>query len=50
MTDLLRLEEVTAGYRDTIVLERVSLVIGAEEACANRATPATAPPNREPAA
>ncbi len=34
MTDLLRLEEVTAGYRDTIVLERVSLAIGAEEAWA----------------
>jgi branched-chain amino acid transport system ATP-binding protein len=34
MADILRLEEVTAGYRDTIVLERVSLAVGSEEACA----------------
>jgi branched-chain amino acid transport system ATP-binding protein len=34
MADILRLEEVTAGYRDTIVLERVSLAVGSDEACA----------------
>ena len=31
MAELLRLEDVTAGYRDTIVLEGVSLAVGAEE-------------------
>ena len=34
MADLLRLDEVTAGYRDTVVLERVSWAIGANEAWA----------------
>ncbi len=34
MPDLLRLDDVTAGYRDTIVLERVSLEIGAQESWA----------------
>ncbi|HUZ75845.1 MAG TPA: ABC transporter ATP-binding protein [Stellaceae bacterium] len=34
MPDLLRLEDVTAGYRDTVVLEGVSLAIGTEEAWA----------------
>ena len=32
MAELLRLDEVTAGYRDTVVLERVSWAIGANEA------------------
>jgi branched-chain amino acid transport system ATP-binding protein len=31
MADILRLDAVTAGYRDTIVLESVSLAIGARE-------------------
>ena len=34
MADLLRLDDVTAGYRDTVVLERVSVAIGANEAWA----------------
>jgi len=34
MAELLRLDEVTAGYRDTVVLERVSFAIGANEAWA----------------
>jgi len=34
MPDLLRLEGVTAGYRDTVVLEDVSLAIGEEQAWA----------------
>jgi branched-chain amino acid transport system ATP-binding protein len=34
MAELLRLAEVTAGYRDTVVLERVSLAIGREESWA----------------
>src|SRR5580693_5154462 len=34
MAELLRLDEVTAGYRDTVVLERVSWAIGADEAWA----------------
>jgi branched-chain amino acid transport system ATP-binding protein len=34
MAELLRLEDVTAGYRDTVVLERVALAIGADEAWA----------------
>src|SRR5215469_536892 len=34
MVELLQLDEVTAGYRDTVVLERVSLAIGANEAWA----------------
>jgi branched-chain amino acid transport system ATP-binding protein len=34
MAELLRIEDVTAGYRDTVVLERVSLVIGPEESWA----------------
>ncbi len=34
MADLVRLDEVTAGYRDTVVLERVSLAVGANEAWA----------------
>jgi branched-chain amino acid transport system ATP-binding protein len=34
MADLLRLEDVTAGYRDTIVLEQVALAIGSEDAWA----------------
>jgi branched-chain amino acid transport system ATP-binding protein len=34
MAELLRLDEVTAGYRDTVVLERVSWAIGANEAWA----------------
>jgi branched-chain amino acid transport system ATP-binding protein len=34
MPDLLRFDDVTAGYRDTVVLERVSAKIGANEAWA----------------
>jgi branched-chain amino acid transport system ATP-binding protein len=34
MPDLLSIEDVTAGYRDTVVLEHVSLSIGADEAWA----------------
>jgi branched-chain amino acid transport system ATP-binding protein len=34
MADVLRLDGVTAGYRDTIVLEGISLAIGDEEAWA----------------
>jgi branched-chain amino acid transport system ATP-binding protein len=34
MAELLILDDVTAGYRDTVVLERVSLAIGSEEAWA----------------
>jgi branched-chain amino acid transport system ATP-binding protein len=34
MAELLRLDDVTAGYRDTVVLERVSFAIGANEAWA----------------
>jgi branched-chain amino acid transport system ATP-binding protein len=34
MADVLALETVTAGYRDTIVLERISLAVGARESCA----------------
>ena len=34
MADLLRLDDVTAGYRDTIVLERISTAIGTNEAWA----------------
>jgi branched-chain amino acid transport system ATP-binding protein len=34
MADLLALETVTAGYRDTVVLENISLGIGPEEAWA----------------
>ncbi|HET9145839.1 MAG TPA: ABC transporter ATP-binding protein [Sphingomicrobium sp.] len=34
MADLLRLDDVTAGYRDTVVLERVSVAISANEAWA----------------
>jgi branched-chain amino acid transport system ATP-binding protein len=34
MADLLRLDDVTAGYRDTVVLERVSVAIAANEAWA----------------
>jgi branched-chain amino acid transport system ATP-binding protein len=34
MAELLRLDEVTAGYRDTVVLERVSLAVGGEESWA----------------
>ncbi|HTP81889.1 MAG TPA: ABC transporter ATP-binding protein [Alphaproteobacteria bacterium] len=34
MPDLLALGEVTAGYADTVVLENVSLAVGAEEAVA----------------
>jgi branched-chain amino acid transport system ATP-binding protein len=34
MADLLAIEDVTAGYRDTVVLEHVSLTIGADEAWA----------------
>jgi branched-chain amino acid transport system ATP-binding protein len=34
MADILRLDAVTAGYRDTIVLESVSLAIDARESCA----------------
>ncbi|HUB95972.1 MAG TPA: ABC transporter ATP-binding protein [Stellaceae bacterium] len=32
MPDLLTIEDMTAGYRDTVVLEQVSLSIGADEA------------------
>ena len=45
MPDLLSIEDVTAGYRDTVVLEHVSLAIGADEAWALnkcRETPAKA--------
>jgi branched-chain amino acid transport system ATP-binding protein len=34
MAELLTLDDVTAGYRDTVVLERISLAIGPEEAWA----------------
>ncbi len=34
MAELIRLDETTAGYRDTIVLERISMAIGANEAWA----------------
>ncbi|HXS40455.1 MAG TPA: ABC transporter ATP-binding protein [Stellaceae bacterium] len=34
MVDLLRLDDVTAGYRDTVVLERISVGIAANEAWA----------------
>jgi len=34
MPELLRLDKVTAGYRDTVVLEGVSLAVGANEAWA----------------
>jgi branched-chain amino acid transport system ATP-binding protein len=34
MADLLTLKDVTAGYRDTVVLENISFTIGAEEAWA----------------
>jgi branched-chain amino acid transport system ATP-binding protein len=34
MAELLRLAEVTAGYRDTVVLERISLAVGHEESWA----------------
>jgi branched-chain amino acid transport system ATP-binding protein len=34
MPDLLQLDEVTAGYRDTVVLERISAMIAANEAWA----------------
>jgi branched-chain amino acid transport system ATP-binding protein len=34
MPDLLQLDEVTAGYRDTVVLERIVATIGANEAWA----------------
>ena len=34
MADLLALDNVTAGYRDTIVLENISLGIGPEAAWA----------------
>jgi branched-chain amino acid transport system ATP-binding protein len=34
MPELLRLDEVTAGYRDTVVLERISLAIGSDDAWA----------------
>jgi branched-chain amino acid transport system ATP-binding protein len=34
MPDLLRFDEVTAGYRDTVVLERISAAIGTNEAWA----------------
>jgi branched-chain amino acid transport system ATP-binding protein len=34
MADILALEGVTAGYRDTVVLERISFAIGREEAWA----------------
>jgi ABC-type molybdenum transport system ATPase subunit/photorepair protein PhrA len=34
MPDLLQLDEVTAGYRDTVVLERIVATIGAIEAWA----------------
>jgi len=34
MSDLLRFDEVTAGYRDTVVLERVSVGIGSNESWA----------------
>lgn len=34
MPELLRLDEVTAGYRDTVVLESVSVAIGANESWA----------------
>ena len=34
MPDLLRFEAVTAGYRDTVVLEQVSLAIGSDHAWA----------------
>src|SRR5580693_8346428 len=34
MAELLRLDEVTAGYRDTVVLERVSWAIAPDEAWA----------------
>jgi branched-chain amino acid transport system ATP-binding protein len=34
MAELIRLDETTAGYRDTIVLERISLAIGTNEAWA----------------
>lgn len=34
MVEMLRLDEVTAGYRDTVVLEGISVAIGANEAWA----------------
>jgi len=34
MTELLHLDEVTAGYRDTVVLERITLAVAANEAWA----------------
>ncbi|MGH7036465.1 MAG: ABC transporter ATP-binding protein [Stellaceae bacterium] len=34
MAEMLRLDDVTAGYRDTVVLERVSVAIGVNEAWA----------------
>ncbi|HLI20075.1 MAG TPA: ATP-binding cassette domain-containing protein, partial [Stellaceae bacterium] len=34
MTDVLALDNVTAGYRDTVVLEGISAAIGARESWA----------------
>jgi branched-chain amino acid transport system ATP-binding protein len=34
MAELIRLDEITAGYRDTVVLERISMAIGTNEAWA----------------
>src|SRR5208283_6008987 len=34
MPDLLQLDDVTAGYRDTVVLEQISFAVGQEQAWA----------------